>query len=147
MTEQYENFIRTLQEKIENWLKTEIGQTNKWAEHIRKTPDIFRVLVKLSADKEVPITEKAKITTVITYFVSPMDMIPETFWGAFGFVDDIALAAYLLGSILCTVDVKIVEKYWKGSGMLTGTVDEILEVAEKMVGTDYWEKLKSLIKD
>ncbi|MDD5765286.1 MAG: DUF1232 domain-containing protein [Candidatus Marinimicrobia bacterium] len=147
MTEQYENFIRTLQEKIENWLKTEIGQANKWAEHIRKTPDIFRVLVKLSADKEVPITEKAKITTVITYFVSPMDMIPETFWGAFGFVDDIALAAYLLGSMLCNVEPKIIEKYWKGSGMLNDTVEEILKVAEKMVGTDYWEKLKSLIKD
>ncbi|MFA4838967.1 MAG: DUF1232 domain-containing protein [Candidatus Neomarinimicrobiota bacterium] len=147
MVEQHKNFIRTLQEKIENWLKTEIGQTNRWGEYIRKAPDIFRVLVKLSADNEVPITEKAKITTAITYFVSPMDLIPETFWGAFGFVDDIALAAYVLDSVSSAINPKIYEKYWKGSGMLTDAVQEILQVAEKMVGTEYWEKLKTLIKD
>ncbi|PIS28382.1 MAG: hypothetical protein COT43_06440 [Candidatus Marinimicrobia bacterium CG08_land_8_20_14_0_20_45_22] len=147
MVEQYEYFIKTLQEKIENWLKTEIGETNRWAEYIRKTPDIFRVLVKLSADDEVPIAEKAKITTAITYFVSPMDLIPETFWGAFGFVDDLALAAYVLDSVSSVIDPKIYEKYWKGSGMLTDAVQEILQIAEKMVGKEYWQKLKSLIKD
>lgn len=147
MQNQYRDFTQNLKEKINNWMKTPIGQKSKWAQYIRYTPELFHVIIKLSADKDLPATEKAKIAAVVSYFVSPLDLIPEEFWGALGYVDDIALAAYVLKHIQKSAGPEFVKKYWQPERDIQVFIDAIIDVAEEMVGANYWKKLKELVAE
>jgi uncharacterized membrane protein YkvA (DUF1232 family) len=139
-------FIQNLRSKIENWSKTEIGQANQWLKYIRLTPDFLQLLTKLSADENLSIADKAKIAVAISYFMSPMDFIPETYWGAVGFIDDLVLSAYVLAQIIAANDAELLQKHWQAGGHIGTIIDEILSSAEQMVGRNYWDKLKNLVK-
>ena len=66
--------------------------------------------------------------------------------GPAGYVDDIALAAYVLNSIINASSEELVLKHWAGKDNLLDLMKEILKVADKMVGSGLWRKLKALIK-
>lgn len=139
-------FIQNLRSKIENWSKTEIGQANQWLKYIRLTPDILHLMIQLAADQDLPAEHKAKLAVAISYFMSPMDFIPETYWGAIGFIDDIVLASHVLNIIIQSTGATMIEKYWKSEDKISVIIAEILQAADKMVGRDYWAKLKDLVK-
>ena len=146
MSKEHLDYYENLRAKINNWLTSPAGKTNAWAKYIRYTPDLFHLLVKLSADKQISINSKAKLATAISYFVSPLDLIPEEFWGALGYVDDIALAALILKDILKNDDPQIIQNQWEPEEDLTSLVDEILKVAESMVGKKWWLKIQELVE-
>jgi len=146
MSKEHLDYCENLRAKINNWLTSPVGKTNAWAKYIRYTPDLFHLLVKLSGDKQISINSKAKLATAISYFVSPLDLIPEEFWGALGYVDDIALAALILKDILKNDDPQIIQNQWEPEEDLTALVDEILNVAESMVGKKWWLKIQELVE-
>ncbi|MFC1550906.1 YkvA family protein, partial [Candidatus Neomarinimicrobiota bacterium] len=94
---------------------------------------------------EVPVKEKAKLAAAIAYFVSPIDLIPEAIIGPIGYVDDIALAAYVLRSIINDTNPEVVQKHWAGDTDVLKVIQNILEVADQMVGSGLWKKLKGLV--
>ena len=147
MLEVHGSYIDSLRDKINNWLASDIGKSSKWAKYIRYTPDLFHLLIKLSVDPSVCNDCKAKLASTISYFVSPFDFIPEEYWGALGYVDDIALAAYVLDRIMQDTDIKTIENHWQGDTDLRPLISEILAAAEEMVGEKWWKKLKDLVKD
>lgn len=138
------DFYQSLRNKIKEWEHKE-GANHKWAEYILLAPDFFHLLCKLALEKEVPIKEKAKIAGAIAYFVSPVDVIPEGLVGPVGFVDDVALAAYVLNSIINSCDEEIVVKHWAGEQNLLDLIKEILKVADEMVGSGLWRKIKRFV--
>ncbi len=140
------SFIETLREQITNWSKTEIAKVNRWSKYIIHTPDLIHLVIKLSNEEAIPVDSRAKLAAVISYFMSPMDMIPESYWGALGYVDDIALAAYLLKFIQNQVGSELLNKHWTGQTDLTELITGIVADAEPMVGKDYWPKLKTTLK-
>ena len=146
MAEIHSEYIDDLRSKIRNWLKTTIGKTNKWGKYIQYTPDLFQLLIKLSGENDITLQSKAKLAVAIAYFVSPLDFIPEEFWGALGYVDDIALTAYVLNDILQSNDPQIILKHWRISEDLTDLISDILNDAEEMVGKKWWDKLKELVQ-
>jgi len=139
-------FIEDLRLKINNWSKTEIGRTNRWLKYIQLTPDLLHLLIKLSANENLTADHKAKLAVAISYFMSPMDFIPETYWGAFGFIDDIVLTALVLDFIIKSDGSSVVTEQWEVEMRIDTIVKEILQSAEKMVGSNYWNKLQDLIK-
>jgi uncharacterized membrane protein YkvA (DUF1232 family) len=139
-------FIQNLRSKIENWSRTEIGQANQWLNYIRLTPDFLHLLTKLTSDENLAAADKAKLAVAISYFMSPMDFIPETYWGAVGFLDDLVLSAYVLSQIIISGGAAVIEQHWQAEGQIKTIIDEILASAEKMVGRNYWTKLKDLVK-
>ncbi len=141
MADFHGNYIENLRIKIDNWLKSEIGKNNRWNKYIKYTPDLFHLLIRLSVDKTLPNTCKANLAAAISYFVSPYDFIPEEFWGALGYVDDIALAALVIRNILEEVEIQALAVHWTANTDLVNLVNEILEVAEEMVGKQWWDKL------
>ena len=146
MANMHDNYIGSLREKIKNWLDSDFGKANKWGQYIRYTPDLFHLLIKLSGDKSISSSCRAKLAAAISYFVSPYDFIPEEFWGALGYVDDIALAAYVINCIMKDIDPEIVLNNWTGETDLNILIVDILNVAEDMVGKKWWDKLKDLVK-
>ena len=142
----HDNYISTLRDKIDNWLTTEVGKASQWGKYIKYTPELFHLLIKLSADKSLTSGCKAKLATAISYFVSPYDFIPEEFWGALGYVDDITLAAYVINCIMDEIDPEIVLRNWTNEADLGILIADILNVAESMVGKKWWDKLKDLVQ-
>ncbi|TYO95344.1 YkvA family protein [Desulfallas thermosapovorans] len=139
------DFYQNLRVKIKKWLDSKSGADNKWAEYILLAPDIFHLLYKLTLDKDVYVADKAKLAAAIAYFISPVDLIPEALLGPAGYVDDLALAAYVLNRIINNTDPEVVRRNWAGDGDVLEVIQSILRVADKMVGSGLWKKLKARI--
>ena len=143
MAQQTDDFYQALRKRIRAWLESG-GGSSKWAEYIMLAPDILHLLCKLTIDPEVPVKEKAKVAAAIAYFVSPIDLVPEAIVGPLGYVEDVVLSAYVLTSIINTVGQTVVTKHWAGDRDLLQVIQEILKIADEMVGGRLWRRLKGL---
>ena len=146
MADQDIDFYQELRAKFKAWLQSDEGKTSKWAEYLLFAPDLFHLLCKLTIDKDVPTEEKAKLAIAIAYFVSPIDLVPEALVGPLGYVDDISIAAYVLNSIVNKTNPQIIEKHWAGEGDVLELIKHILQVADDMVGSGLWAKLRNMFK-
>jgi len=141
-----QDFYQNMRTKIKNWLESKNGSQNKWTEYILLAPDFFHLLCKLVIDKDVLVSDKAKLAGVIAYFISPIDILPEALSGPAGYVDDIALAAYVLNSIVNNTDQEVLRKHWAGKGDVLEAIQSVLSVADEMVGAGLWRKMKRKFK-
>jgi len=142
--EQDGDFYQNLRKKFRKWASSKEGKTNKWTEYLLFAPDLFHLLCRLSIDKDVPAKQKAKLAGAIAYFVCPIDLIPEAIIGPAGYIDDIALAAYVLNSIVNRTGPGVVKKHWAGDQDVLEVIKHILEVADEMVGSGLWKKLRKM---
>jgi uncharacterized membrane protein YkvA (DUF1232 family) len=141
-----DDIYQKLRIKIREWASSKEGKENKYTDYLLFAPDLLHLLVKLSLDSRVEIKEKAKLGVAIAYFLSPVDLIPEIIIGPIGYVDDIALAAYVLNSVVNNTDQEIVKEHWAGDGDVLEIIQQIIKKADEMVGKGLWSKLKGLIK-
>ncbi|AGK55812.1 YkvA family protein [Bacillus sp. 1NLA3E] len=137
-----EDFYQSFRKKMQYWEKSEDGKANKYVEILMFGPDLFHLLCKLTLDDDVSVTDKAKLAAAIAYFVSPIDLIPEALLGPVGYVDDIAVAAFVLNGIVNNSSPEVVRKHWAGDEDALKVIKQILEVADKMVGSGLMKKLR-----
>ncbi|MGI6550721.1 MAG: YkvA family protein [Syntrophomonadales bacterium] len=128
--------------KVQRWIDSQDARNSKWAEYLMYAPDLFHLLVRLSLDEDVPSFHKVKLVAVIGYFISPFDVLPEFVLGPLGLLDDIALAAWVLNTMVNEVDPQLVRKYWAGKGDSLEVIQRILASADEMIGSGLWERLK-----
>jgi len=143
--EKEQDFYRKLRVKIVKWLNTETGQQNKWAGYILLVPDFFHLLIKLATDDEVPKNEKAKLILAIAYFISPIDLMPEAFLGPLGYLDDLAISAYVLNDIINSSSPELIQKHWAGDGDVLIQIKKVLAKADQMIGSGLWQKIKNML--
>ncbi len=134
------DFYQKMRDTIRAWLNNK-GVDYKFAEYLLAAPDLFHLLGKLALDKEVPASEKAKLAGAIAYFMSPIDLIPEALTGPVGYVDDIVVAAIVLNSFVNNTNAEMVTRHWAGDKDVLELIQQILQVAEEMVGSGLWQKI------
>lgn len=134
-------FYNRLRKRVQKWVD-EKGADHKYVDYILLAPDLFYVLFKLSLDKDVPPRSKAKLAVMIAYFISPLDFIPEGIVGPAGYVDDVALAAYVLNDILNETSEEVVRRHWPSDQDVLVVIQKVLKVADEMVGSGIWKKLR-----
>ncbi len=144
------DFYKRLRIRAREWLSTRNGSTGKWAEYLMFAPDLFHLLCKLAMDDDVPVKERVKLAGAIAYFVSPFDLIPEALVGFIGFADDIALAAYVLNSLVNTCDPEILKRHWAGDEDILELVRRILRLGNKagfsnILGKGAWGKIRKML--
>ena len=105
---------------------------------------LFHLRVRLLFDKEVSSKDKTILAAVIAYFVSPIDLIPEAIMGMFGYMDDIALSALALNGLVNRTNEILVRKYWAGDQDVLDVIRQILEIADNMLGSEMWKRLKGM---
>jgi len=142
MDEQKKDFYQKLRADIKKWLDEKKTTDNRWAEYILLAPDLFHLLTKLTLDPDVPASKKVKLVGIIAYFISPLDFLPEILLGPIGYLDDIALTAYVLNDILNEVDPKIIQRNWAGDRDILPLIKTIIANANNMVGSGIWKKIK-----
>ena len=138
------DFYQKLRKDIKQWVNKNLDKDNKWSDYILLVPDIFHLLCKLSIDKDVPAGKKVKLVGAIAYFISPIDLIPEGIVGPIGYLDDIAVSAYILNDLVNEVDPQIIRKHWAGEKDILDLVKTILVNADKMIGGRLWQKIRKI---
>ena len=144
MANQDGDFYQNMRSKLNDWLESDKGKAHKYAEYLILAPDLFHLMCKLTVDPDVEIKDKAKLAGAIAYFVSPLDLIPEGIVGPIGYVDDIAITAYVLNGIINNTDPAVVEKHWAGDTDVLESIKNIVKVADDMVGSGLWKKIKGM---
>ena len=140
MNQEQQDFYIKLRKKITNFLEK---KNTPYADILLLGPDMFHLLVKLSLDERVPTKQKAKFVGVIAYFISPLDLLPEFLLGPIGYLDDIALASYVLNNYINETDSKIVRELWAGDQDILTSIKNVLAVADKAIGSGLWKKIQS----
>ena len=139
------DFYQKMRTDIRAWLQTKAGKAYKWSEYLLLAPDLFHLLAKLAMDKDIPSKEKAKIAGALAYFISPIDLVPEALFGPIGYLDDVALAAYVINSVMKNCDDTIITRHWAGEEDVLKLVQQIVDVGADMLGNKIWDKLKKLV--
>ncbi len=139
MDEEQKDFYFKLRKKIEKYLR---DHDNQYADYLLLAPDLFHLLVKLSMDERVPSEKKAKFVLVIAYFISPLDLLPELFLGPLGYLDDIALTAYVINQYINETDPSIVRELWAGDQDILSALKNIISSADKFIGSGLWKRIR-----
>jgi uncharacterized membrane protein YkvA (DUF1232 family) len=135
------DFYQQMRDSIRIWIKGK-GVNYKFAEYLLAAPDLFHLLCKLAVDKEVPAIEKAKLAAAIVYFISPVDFLPEALTGPLGYIDDVAVAALVLNSLINKINPEIVRRHWAGDKDILDLIQQIIQVADEMVGSGLWANIR-----
>jgi len=142
MNERQSDFYQKIRKDVKQWVNDNLDKENKWVDYILAAPDLFHLLCKLTADSEIPSNKKIKLVAGIAYFISPIDLLPEAFLGPIGYLDDIAVAAFILNDLINEVDPQIVRKHWAGEQDVLVLIKTILTNADKMIGSKMWQRIK-----
>jgi len=132
-----------LREKMRAWLQ-KVGPGFKYADILLVAPDLFHVLCKLAIDKRIPPVQKAKVVATVAYFATPIGVVPEALVGPIGYIDDVALAAYVLNGILNSDQAEVVREHWAGDKDVLLVVQGVLEVADSAIGSGLWRRIKGV---
>ena len=141
----YRDFYQGLRSRIKEWAARE-GKDSKALKYILLTPDFFHLLCKLIFDSRVPTIEKVKVGSAVAYFVSSADVVPEAIVGPAGYIDDVSVAAYILNSILTSVNPEVLKEHWAGDGDVLENIQEILNISDELIESGMWEKIRKLFK-
>lgn len=138
------DFYYKLREKIKN-NANKISKNEKLPEILLFAPDLFYLLIKLMKDPEVPKSKKMKLGIVVVYFITPFDLLPEALIGLFGYVDDVALSAFVLNDLVNGINPELIKKHWPGEDNILEVIQIILSDADKFINKNIVNRLKKLI--
>jgi len=139
------DFYHLLRRRIRAWSESKTGRMHKYTEYLLWAPDLFHLLVKLVSDDDVPRKHKLQIGAAIAYFISPFDLMPDMLLGPIGFLDDIALAAFVLNNVLNDVDAKVLRKHWAGDEDVLLVIRRIVKGADRFLGKGLALKVRALV--
>jgi len=138
-----QDFYQELRGKIRDWLQSK-GKAYAYADMLLVAPDLLHLLCKLSVDPRVPLLHKARLAATIAYFLSPFDLIPEGLLGPGGYLDDVALSAYVLHNVINAGTGEVAQEHWAGDGQLLQVLQSVLTLADRALGTGLWARLRRL---
>lgn len=140
-----DDFYIKLRKKVRNYLAKN-PDLKKGSEVLLFAPDLFYMLIGLLRDPEVPKKFKKLILLAITYYIAPIDLMPEMILGPIGFLDDTVLAAYIIHGLMNHVPEAVMDKHWPGEVKLLDALRRILNSADKVLGSTIWKKLQNKVK-
>lgn len=88
MTVAFKNYYDTLVKNLETY-------TGEYESFIDYGPRLFKLLCDL-LNSDIDQSLRLPICGAIAYYVTPDDVIPESIYGPYGYIDDIYLSSYVL---------------------------------------------------
>jgi uncharacterized membrane protein YkvA (DUF1232 family) len=143
--EPHDDLYRRLRRRVLDWAASKSGARHTYMEVVLAAPDMLHLLYRLMLDPSVRATDKAKLAGALAYFVTPVDLIAEAFVGPIGFLDDVALAAFVLSQII-HLNREAVERNWAGDQNVIALIEKILTRAEAMLGYRVWNVIKRRVR-
>jgi len=137
------SFYDGLRERIVDWIERRGGRVSGGvAKALLLVPDVFILLVRLTLDREVPRPARALIGGALAYFLLPLDFLPELILGPIGFMDDLILAAAVLGAAFGDDLEPYARKHWSGPENLRAVLQDVSTSAEHLLGDRLYDRLR-----
>jgi uncharacterized membrane protein YkvA (DUF1232 family) len=108
-------------------------------------PDFFVLLARLSLDRNVPVESRRLIAGAVAYFILPLDVLPEAILGPAGYVDDVVLAATVIGHVMGRGLEPFVDRYWSGDREVRAVLREVADSARALLGGGVLGRLRQLL--
>jgi len=147
--EGYLSFYKFLRRKIAEDVEKILGKYGRTAVEILLTgPDLFIFLFRIYRDPEVPLEFKAGLVSVLAYWIIPIDIFSEMFFGILGYVDDIFLAAYILNGLMKHLNEEKIKSYWPGCESAPKVIEKILGYSQflaSLLGKNSEQKFNQLV--
>lgn len=140
-----QDFYQQLRKRVVRWSETEEGKSYQWTRWILMAPDLFHLLVKLTLDSRISVYDKAKLAAATAYFIAPLDFLPELILGPMGYADDIVIAATVLNQLVNSTPEEIIQEHWAGEGDVLKKVQAIIYMADEMIGSGLFKKIRKVI--
>jgi uncharacterized membrane protein YkvA (DUF1232 family) len=131
-----------MRESIRRYLENKGSLAGKTGEYLMLAPDVFVLLWRLVNDSRVNAKNKVMLGSGLAYYFFPLDIIPEGFMGPIGYIDDLVFGVYLLNKLLADTDPAILREHWSGSEDILTSIQNVLNAADKLVGTEILGRLK-----
>lgn len=93
---------------------------------VQLLPSLAKLVTRLVRDRRVPWRHKAVLLGVSAYLLSPLDIIPD-FVPGLGQLDELAMVAFALRTLLTEVDEQVLLSHWDGNRDLLELVQAIVE--------------------
>jgi len=133
-------YYARLRKGVEGWAARHSGSAA--SQVLLAAPDMFVLLARLARDPRVRGADKAKLAATLAYFLSPMDIVPELLLGPFGYIDDVALTAWLLNHFLNHIEPSLVNEHWPGREQVKAVIQRILKHASTILGAGLWTRIR-----
>ncbi len=141
-----ERFYDRMRERIRSYLEKKGMVAGKTGQILLLAPDVFVLLWRLVNDSRVDSKNKAALGGGIAYFIFPLDITPEAFFGPLGYIDDIIFAVLLLKKVMVGTDAAIVREHWSGSDDVLVMIEKVLSSAEILAGSDLVKRFRKAVK-
>jgi uncharacterized membrane protein YkvA (DUF1232 family) len=141
-----ERFYDRMRARIRVYLEKKGTVAGKTGEYLLIAPDVFVLLWRLVSDPRVNSKSKVALGGGLAYFLFPLDMMPEAFFGPAGFIDDLVFAVLLLRKVMVDTDMAIVREHWSGKEDLLTTIEKVLSSAEQLIGSELLSRFRKTVK-
>jgi uncharacterized membrane protein YkvA (DUF1232 family) len=139
-----ERFYDKIRRNIRGYLERKGSMAGKTGEYLLLVPDMFMLLWRLINDSRVNSKDKVMLGSGLAYYLFPLDIMPEAFLGPIGYIDDLVFGVYLLNKMLTDTDPEILREHWSGSEDILATIQNVLNAADNLVGSDFLSKFKKM---
>ena len=139
-------FYDRMRERIRKYLDEKGTVAGKAGEYLLLAPDIFVLLWRLVNDPRIDKKNKVALGSGIAYFLFPLDITPEAFFGPIGYIDDLIFGVLLLKRMLVDTDPAILREHWSGKEDILALIEKVLSSAEQLVGSDLLGRFKKAAK-
>jgi uncharacterized membrane protein YkvA (DUF1232 family) len=137
-----QRFYDKVRKNIREYLEKKGSVAGKSGEYLLLVPDMFMLLWRLINDPRVNSKNKVLLGSGLAYYLFPLDIMPEAFMGPLGYIDDLVFGVYLLNKMLTDTDAEILREHWSGSDDVLATIQNVLNAADNLVGSDLLGKFK-----
>ncbi|MET3574877.1 YkvA family protein [Bhargavaea ullalensis] len=131
--EEQQGFYERLRSRIARWLGQKPGKRGKVADIVLFAPDLFHLLMKSMTDGRIDRKSKLLIASGILYFISPIDFLPEGLLGPGGYLDDVAVASFIVTTLIGSAGEEVMQDHWTGSTRLLRTLEKISNKGGRLV--------------
>ena len=138
-------FYDRIRNTIQRYIDSKGALVGKTAGFLLLVPDVFILLWRLTTDARVNGKDKVLLGSAVAYYVMPFDLLPEAILGPAGYLDDLVFGVYVLNKILGSVDASILREHWSGSEDVLDSIQNVLNAAESLVGTELVGRIKKMM--
>jgi uncharacterized membrane protein YkvA (DUF1232 family) len=140
------DFYQRLRRRMRSWGDSRQARSSKWSEYVLIAPDIFHLVCRLALDPSVALQHRVKLAAVAAYYIAPFDLFAEVLLGPIGFLDDLAVAAFVLNGLLRDTPEETVRKHWAGDGDILDWLQRVVQSTDTMLGGRLAGRVRKQVK-
>lgn len=103
-------------------------ETIRMKDALRLLPDLLRLLRGLTKDRSLPAGVRIRLTLLLVYLASPIDLIPD-FVPVLGYADDVLIVALVLRSTVRSAGTAALDRHWAGTPEGLATIKRLAGVS------------------